>query len=226
MSILSPTAWTHVTLTYNSITLGVAVYINGLIECSGNIQPDLFPSWAPQYNNIVSYWKMSESSWSSIPYEVIDYIGQNSGQAFNGATTTNINSKVNTYGGTFNNVASQYISASANNLPTGNSPRSFSIWLLKNANDAGFVFVYGTLLQGNAYGLNINSLSAIQLFGWGSSNHDYTFSMSTNIWYHIVSTYDGSTRYLYVNGNFIGSDQPSPNINTICNSCTINLGRM
>lgn len=127
------------------------------------------------------------------------------------------NSSLNNYGAassivdtTYGNVAS-FTGATNSYLgltPTpseiqGSSPRTFSMWVNRNSDsDLRVLFANGESpdrLQ--VYFTTLNRL----VVNYHSGSIVVTDSFTTNVWYNIVTTYDGTTLSLYNNGVFLDS---------------------
>jgi hypothetical protein len=89
-------------------------------------------------------------------------------------------------------------------LPTGNTPRSFSLWYKTNSNLNANVFTYGTNCQNCNFGtyLGANGNPVFQSY---ISDTDFGGNYAVNTWHHIVVTYNGNLVKMYMNGVLIGS---------------------
>ena len=89
-------------------------------------------------------------------------------------------------------------------LPTGNTPRSFSLWYKTNSNLNANVFTYGTNCQNCNFGtyLGANGNPVFQSY---ISDTDFGGNYAVNTWHHIVVTYNGNMVKMYMNGVLIGS---------------------
>ncbi len=59
--------------------------------------------------------------------------------------------------------------------------------------------------------------------GWSTDTVTYNAALSTDIWYHVVARYDGSTCKIFVNGNEVASANCNGDITT--NSNTVKVGQ-
>lgn len=117
---------------------------------------------------------------------------------------------------------SSTISIPANNLPTGNTPRTITAWIDPN-NEAGNrgIFYYGGVNcqpNGAIFGL---ILSSSNLYLWGSCDDvSSTQTLPTGVWSFIAVNYTGSKETLFYNGKEISP--PNGYTSYACNSaeCT------
>jgi hypothetical protein len=105
----------------------------------------------------------------------------------------------------------QYVGLPVTGLPSGNAPRSVSVWFKgNNVAIPGLVFTYGAANIGQAFsvgyfsGLLVFSAFGLNLFGPSAVN---------GVWYNLSATYNGTTARLYLNGIQINSGDFA--INTI-----------
>ena len=174
-------------------------------------------------DNLISYWKLDESS------------GNASDETANNNDLTNQNSvaysaaKINN-GADFVSANSKYLTkVSAANLPLGASARTFSLWF--KSPDAGSLVNYTFLMYGTG------SSKALQWFAFGNdgggnrgvawngyaSDLFRAYAFAANTWYHIVGTFDGTNARVYINGSLQGSAEDHSDWNT--SGATLSLGR-
>tara|TARA_R100000773_G_C4221090_1_gene119985 strand:- start:697 stop:2265 length:1569 start_codon:yes stop_codon:yes gene_type:complete len=113
-------------------------------------------------------------------------------------------------------------------LPSGTNPKSISFWL-KNVHPSGWItngYQYtvhgGALNVGQGFGIGIiGSSSGAYIWFIGHSTGDYfipssaTGTMTTNVWYHIVVTYDNTRTnnlHFYLDG--VKIDEANETLNT------------
>ncbi|MBX7093708.1 MAG: T9SS type A sorting domain-containing protein [Flavobacteriales bacterium] len=134
----------------------------------------------------------------------------------------NSTSGLNSYGsdrfGNPNSAASfngvdQFIEGSTIGWPISNASRSIELWFKAGTTLVGGgyerLFSYGG--TGTGTGQYIQPVAAangdLTMMSYGGSYNDLdlNYAMNYGQWYHIVTTYDGATASIYVNGTHIGS---------------------
>ena len=120
-------------------------------------------------------------------------------------------------GGSFEfDGSSAYFSfATVSGIPVGNSQYTMEAWFKSDSfepSEQGTLVGWGN--SGENYKSNVLRLNANGLtnYWWGddiSVSFTGTSSMNINNWYYAASTYDGTTRNLYLNGNLVQSGTPS-----------------
>lgn len=111
--------------------------------------------------------------------------------------------------GSGGSVQAMYSLLASPAYPSGNSPRSFSLWFRKdslNLNveaDIQFLFFYGGYGMNTGCGIAVDYLGQKVYFA-GYENDLIAFtSLQFNEWYHVVCTFDGNFGKLYVNGQLV-----------------------
>ena len=136
----------------------------------------------------------------------VDVSGNNNtGTLTNGPTFSGNNGGSIVFDGT-----NDYTLVSSNvSIPYGSSARTISIWFYTNttswANDVNNLFFYGAGSTGNAFGIDMSTYPSMEVYTWGGSGRDLTFSTTYSQvgWKNIIVTYNGSTTILiYENGTF------------------------
>jgi hypothetical protein len=97
--------------------------------------------------------------------------------------------------------------------PTGSNTRSISLWYNTNSN-AGYpvLFSYGGNSQYQKFGAYLGPDGHLIFWGY-SYDYDFPQPYSTNVWRHLVVTFDGTNVIFYIDGVSIGSVS-RPLINT------------
>ena len=103
------------------------------------------------------------------------------------------------------NISDRAVSAPIKNLPLGNAARSVSIWFKTTAQtSSNVVFSYGQISTDNSYGLEykkVNTTNTIVNFPWGVNELSGPFTISNNVWKHIVCTYSATGEAIvYIDG--------------------------
>lgn len=148
-----------------------------------------------------SYWALNESSGNAE-----DGVGEN--DATNNSVTYSSGKLGN--GAVFDGSTS-YLSHAASLFPTGSGVRSWSGWVkldvLPSSGNAVVIAYYGANSAGNGCGLAIyNNAGTYKLRNiFYGTDYDETITISTGVWYHVASTYDGVTLKSYFNGSLLGS---------------------
>ncbi len=101
-----------------------------------------------------------------------------------------------------------YASSSVQQPTTDFSVSVWSKWDSKPSGSVGLVGNFRTGGGGTQPGLAIAKFNGTNVFRFYTGQNDYvsgTTNFSTNTWYHVVGTYDGSNMKIYVNGVLEGT---------------------
>ena len=174
------------------------------------------PPAGPTLTGLAAYWSFDSSSNFNVPD-----VGGSTLTKGNGASW----SASGKFGGALSlNGGSQslYDTSSPSYLPVGNSSYTQSVWFKPDvvSGTGGLVGWgdYGSSRRTNALRLYENS-GGFRHYWWGA-DLDCTGTqcpISTGTWYHVASTWDGTTRKLFVNGVLKRSDIPGANDATAAN---------
>lgn len=116
---------------------------------------------------------------------------------------------------TLASASSQYVSAAATGLPSGNAGWSIEAWVNFPSNPAGnqIIACFGTSSSGAQAELYIDSSGRPNVAVVGGTAVVGT-ALTTGAWHHIVGTYDGSNERLYVDGTLVaGPTAPGVTVN-------------
>jgi|GEM_PF-202062 len=153
---------------------------------------------------MVSYWKFNESSGTF----VADYFGSNPGTLTVGLSTR-VSGKI---GNALNFIGNNdYMSLSTMiGIPSGVDSYTIEIWIKPNLFDNRTIIGWGVGSANQINAIKINNNTVVN-YWWAN---DLTAAATiNNSWYHVVATFDGSFRKIYLNGDLIGSDSPgNPNV--------------
>lgn len=117
------------------------------------------------------------------------------------------------------------LNCSANGLPSGNSPRTISVWIyLIKTGDYPYFFGYSGGSNGTNFGIGINGSG--QILG-AKLGFDYSSGVELPLgkWNHVCATYDGSTFTMYLNGESCGSTSATLSTGTETLSIAYNAGQ-
>jgi RHS repeat-associated protein len=111
------------------------------------------------------------------------------------------------------------------NLPSGSQPYSLEAWVdvaSGGANAQGFVGygLYGT--QGAANAIRLNGANGLVNYWWYEDLGWTGQQALTGAWQHVVATFDGHVRKLYLDGQLVASDLPPT---PIIGLATLTLGQ-
>ncbi|MDC1175530.1 LamG domain-containing protein [Bacteriovoracaceae bacterium] len=165
---------------------------------------ELDESWTPQWDNLVSYWKMDEASWNGTANEAVDSKGSNHGVRVGDATTTS-SAKIGTYAGTFDGAGDLVTIGNKPDLDLTNN-FTISAWVYPRTLVGAFISIFGKRNNASGYQYQLR-IQASQYLSFLSSTGGYngTGTIIANTWNHLLVTYSSGTITLYLNGAFDGS---------------------
>ena len=157
--------------------------------------------------SLVAYWPFNDAA--SLGHDAAG----GSVLTSNGGAAHTANGKSG--GGLALNGSSQFLAGTVNNLPTGNNSYTQAAWLKPAVLGARGIVGwgnYGTVRQVNALRL-YNTGNGFSHYWW-AADLDAT-GLATNFldgnWHHVATTWDGTTRRIYLNGTGVASDTPGSN---------------
>ncbi|NEO79936.1 neuraminidase-like domain-containing protein [Moorena sp. SIO4G3] len=157
----------------------------------------------------VGYWPMNDGSGGLIKDQTVHY---NNG-TFRGNPQWKI---VNDFPGTDSrsvlefNGYNAYISFNSSNVPIGNEPYTISVWIKPEDMRTSGIIGWGN------YG-STNEVTALAIIGysdkfishyWRDIELNYSVDL-TGQWHHVVATFDGTTRKIFLDGQEVAYDKPS-----------------
>ncbi len=153
--------------------------------------------------DLVSWWPGDE--------DAKDVVSDNDGTLQNGTTLVpGIVGQAFSFDG-----VDDFVDATTNNLPTGNSDRTLEMWVKINsfvANEAFFAG-YGTFGSGNqTYHLGTTQSGNLFFSSWGPAI--FGPELNTGVWYHVAVTNVSNLVTLYLDGESVTNGTQNININT------------
>jgi Concanavalin A-like lectin/glucanases superfamily len=110
-------------------------------------------------------------------------------------------------GGYFTLASTGYFSSGTNtNMPSGSNPSyTVSAWVnVASVASYNGIMLIGSLTSLGAIGLTLQSPGSVTNFWYGyDASHTYTIPLNT--WFNVTALWDGTTRYIYVNGSSLGT---------------------
>jgi hypothetical protein len=98
--------------------------------------------------------------------------------------------------------------ASSPNIPINNSCYTIEAWIKPNSMGTNGIVGWGNYGNGD----QVNALrldgDAILNYWWGD-DLDASVGDLSGVWHHVAASFDGTTRTIYLDGNIVGSDNPS-----------------
>lgn len=179
--------------------IGGGVQISGGVVLSGASAATIVTSGLQLYldaNNATSY-PGSGTTW-------YDLSGNNNNLAMVNSSNISYHS---TGGGYFTLASTGYFSSSTNaNMPSGSNPSyTLSAWInIPSIQSYNGIMLIGSLSLLDAIGLTTQGSTSINNF-WYGYDASGSYSIPTNTWFNVVALYDGTTRYIYVNGTSLGT---------------------
>ena len=184
------------------VTLVLSLFLSTLVYSQS------VPSYVPT-NGLVGWWGFNGNAQ--------DGSGNGNHGTVNGATLTTdrfgVSAKAYAFTGTLSNT--ETITGDCSNFPSGNSPRSISVWYFANnvANVAQQLLGYGGGNCGKSFIINFNNYNVpagsyeIQGHCQAFQNYASTPTPYNSIWHNLILTFDGFVFRFYNNGVLVKTSQ-------------------
>lgn len=172
-------------------------------------------------NGLVGYWKMDEASWNGTAGEVKDASG-----SLNNGTSTTASITTGKYGNGGNfNAASARVNMSNSTSLGVTTTGSISTWVnfaALTSGKFGSIFMKGSdsnncfieFSYQNTGSANTIRTDTGNCTNYGTVTWDGTATLATGVWYNMVTTWDGSTINIYLNGSLVKSGAQVYQVNT------------
>jgi len=184
---------------------------------------DKSDSWMS--DGLVGYWKMDESSWTEDSADVVDSSG-------NGNTGT-VKDDATVVAGKFGNGGSfdgdgDYVSVTDVASLDITDELTLSVWIKQDtAQEQAFLGKWDYSANQRSYNMEFYSANAFRFAlssdgNWDADNSlTYATGFTTDVWYHMVCTYDGSTMRVYKDGAEVANKDRSISIHSGSAAATI-----
>jgi Glycoside Hydrolase Family 113/Concanavalin A-like lectin/glucanases superfamily len=153
-----------------------------------------------------AYWRLNEAAGASM---VADATGHgHTGTLQGGVTLGTAGVLAGDSAATFNGSTGRITVSSTSGLPSGGSPYSLEAWLRASGTTSqGLLGLgdYSSTKGSNA--LRTGGSSGLLNYWWGADLGVNTADLRA-AWHHVVATFDGTTRRLYLDGAQVAQDQP------------------
>jgi len=171
----------------------------GLKLDSTNPELELSANWTPQYSSIVGYWKMNGTVGVIANGATMAASVGNDGSTnnSNGTGMAHVSARIN-QGVDFDGT-DDTVSVASTGLPTGATARTTSVWVKPSNAGSNVVYFWGLTMGSRANGI-ILSGGYVRYYGWANDCNATTAVVSLNNWNHIVTTYNGTSAKIYLNG--------------------------
>ena len=189
----------------NVLRLGTANGCSGLATNCATLDA----TWAPQYSNLLGYWRFDGSGSIANNASIPAVVGPSlTAHNANGTGMAYVTGKLGQ--GIYLDGIDDYLSMPSSFFPVPTF--SFAGWVnLKSS--ANYQFVYGLAsAQAAAYGTwwvlctLANQWRFLHETSFGDPGIDFSAGqMALNAWTHLAVTYDGRAQSMFVNGNLVGT---------------------
>lgn len=158
-------------------------------------------------NGLVGYWPLNGTS---MDYNS-DGVAVNNGSCTICPTLEENGDRFGTGKAYHFDGSNQYITASPDSLPYGNSERSICGWIkvdsTPDTDKYKIIVGYGGINNGEGNGLGLwNDGGTVKLVYFGLANDLAVPFYFTDHWLHVCGTYNGTNAKLYANGHLLGSE--------------------
>jgi hypothetical protein len=155
------------------------------------------PNYVPT-NGLVGWWPFNGNA--------NDESGNNNNGTVNGATlTTDRNGQINK---AYNFDGNDYIEVNRSNSIEPTNQITYACWVFMNSGFNGstfFVKGYQVGLGSYGYSISLAALSSGGTYGGNSINT----TVQQNRWYYMLTTYDGNSCKLYIDGQLVHTSNPN-----------------
>jgi hypothetical protein len=208
-------------------------------------------TYTPAYGTMISYWFPQSSGvyswdWSCMQVEQKSYVtnfvagtrGSTvatgggwvdlSGRGNNGELVNGVRESSDNLGALVFDGTNDYVEVDVSSFPSGASSFSVGSFIKWNGNGSAtndIIFSYGLDGSNNAVILWINNSGYAEFqFGSDTGKVTSTSTISTGIWYHILTTYDKSQTKIYINSELQGTTNYSSGNIVLNNNVNGNKG--
>ncbi|TAL47552.1 LamG domain-containing protein, partial [archaeon] len=175
-------------------------------------------------NNLVGHWKFDEGQTSNTADSSEQGNAGTLGNSTTGTAPTWITNSSCRFGSCLNFNSSQFVNVSSSSSLNIANAITIDAWIKGSVDSTEHPIVSKTDEDtSTGYRLILNSGNGIGFYTLGVSDV-YTSTSTTlasNQWYHVVATYDGSNKKIYINGQLDVSEAGTGSISTNSNSLYI-----
>lgn len=142
--------------------------------------------------------------------------------AYGGATTSDSQSKFGGYSGYFDGVDDGLVSTAHSDFAFGTSPFSVDCWIRIAALPTHYGTICGTYNNSyteTSWALGVTSAGKFRLATPQTALLTGTTTLSTNTWYHMACSFDGTTYRLFVNGTVDGYTTTTRDFSSVLDCC-------
>jgi Concanavalin A-like lectin/glucanases superfamily/Secretion system C-terminal sorting domain/Ig-like domain CHU_C associated len=115
----------------------------------------------------------------------------------------------------------------ANNIPAGNSNYTIEAWINPSELGEKHIVAWGDYEQTNKVNAFRLTPTGLVNYWWGQ-DYSVNFTFTPGTWYHVATTFDGTSRKIYVNGNLITTNaflnNPNSGTHNVTNTANVTIG--